>query len=203
MFYTYMWLRKDGTPYYIGKGFGRRAYDRWSHIQNPPPMDRMVFYVAKDEAEAFENEVALIWYYGRKDLGTGCLRNLTDGGEGAAGIKQTEATKKKRSAALTGKPCPSRGRFGKRPPELGRKISASKMGHTTSKETRQKMAEAKLGKRGNHTGHTHSEETRRRISVKKKGKPGPNKGRVFSVESRLRMSASAKKRGNNFRKKAL
>jgi len=81
MYYTYLWLREDGTPYYIGKGKGDRAYDRWSHICQPPPMDRMVFYIAKDEAEAFENEIALIWYYGRKDLGTGCLRNLTDGGE--------------------------------------------------------------------------------------------------------------------------
>ena len=194
MFYTYMWLREDGTPYYIGKGFGRRAYDKWSHIQNPPPVDRMVFYIAKDEADAFETEIALIWYYGRKDLGTGILRNLTEGGEGAVGVTQSAATRDKISLALTGKRCPSRGRTGKRPPEVGLKISASKMGHTVSKETRKKMADAKVGKRVNNTGHAHSQETRLKISMKKKGKPGTNRGRVFSAEARLNMSLAAQKR---------
>ena len=97
-FYTYLWLREDGTPYYVGKGTGRRAFTKHYHRQCPPPKGRTVIYPAESEADAFETEIALIWYYGRKDLGTGCLRNLTDGGENppsAIGKKWTEEQKKR------------------------------------------------------------------------------------------------------------
>ena len=80
MFYTYMWLREDGTPYYVGKGSGDRAC-AWHKRMGNAPKGRVVVYIALDEDEAFEMEKLLIWYYGRKDLGTGCLRNLSDGGE--------------------------------------------------------------------------------------------------------------------------
>ena len=82
MFYTYLWLREDGTPYYVGKGKGNRAYISFGHgVHCPPDKERIVIYPSFSEDEAFETEIILIWYYGRKDLGTGCLRNLTDGGE--------------------------------------------------------------------------------------------------------------------------
>jgi hypothetical protein len=83
-FYTYMWLRKDGTPYYVGKGTRRRAFAT-HRIGVAPPSEQVVIYPAASDEEAIDTEIALIWYYGRKDLGLGCLRNFTDGGEGAAG----------------------------------------------------------------------------------------------------------------------
>ena len=59
MFYTYLWLREDGTPYYVGKGSGRRAFNKQGHISNCPDSDRVLIQEHADEAEAFEAENAL------------------------------------------------------------------------------------------------------------------------------------------------
>ncbi len=99
-FYTYLWLREDGTPYYVGKGQGVRAFkhDR-ANARRPRSNNRIITQEWPDEASAFEAEKILIAYYGRADNGTGCLRNLTDGGEGASGCKQSPAANEKRSTA--------------------------------------------------------------------------------------------------------
>ena len=47
------------------------------------------------EADALAAEQFLISYYGRKDLGTGCLINMTDGGEGTSGRVHSEETRHK------------------------------------------------------------------------------------------------------------
>lgn len=85
-FYTYIWLREDGTPYYVGKGKGQRAFISGAHnVQKPADQSHIQVQEFPDEASAFEAEKFLIAFYGRKNLGTGCLRNLTDGGEGPSG----------------------------------------------------------------------------------------------------------------------
>jgi hypothetical protein len=86
MFYTYLWLREDGTPYYVGKGTRGRAYR--SHKGHRPPKDYSRIHIQywSDEATAFSYEIYQIDFWGRKDLGTGILRNRTDGGEGGAGM---------------------------------------------------------------------------------------------------------------------
>ena len=83
-FYTYLWLREDGTPYYVGKGTGRRAYQSNGGRTYHPPRDtqRILIQEHLSEEDAFSVEKFLISLYGRLDLGTGILRNLTDGGEG-------------------------------------------------------------------------------------------------------------------------
>jgi hypothetical protein len=59
-----------------------------------PPKERVITQDWDSEEIAFEAEKFLILFYGRVDQGTGCLRNLTDGGENppsAKGIKRSEA----------------------------------------------------------------------------------------------------------------
>lgn len=96
-FYTYLWLREDGSPYYVGKGHNRRGLDSDGHRMNAPgTKDRILIQEFLDEKAAFEAEKFLIGYYGRLDLGTGCLLNLTDGGVGGTtGYKHTEDAKKR------------------------------------------------------------------------------------------------------------
>lgn len=94
IFYVYVYLRKCaskngpvGSPYYVGKGKLKRAYDEHDGLQYIPD-DKSRIIIVKDnllEDEAFNLERTLIWWFGRIDLTTGCLRNLTDGGEGASG----------------------------------------------------------------------------------------------------------------------
>jgi len=82
-FYVYAYLRNDGTPYYIGKGCGRRAYDIKRHTIKPPKDFSRIKFLHTN----LTNNLALmleewyIGYYGRKDLGTGILRNMRDGGK--------------------------------------------------------------------------------------------------------------------------
>jgi len=105
-FYVYAYLRKDKTPYYVGKGSGRRVYVRAGRVVKPPKdLNRIVFLrTGLTEKKAFEWERFYIKHYGRIDLGTGILRNLTDGGEGASGAVPSEETKNKiREAQLNKK----------------------------------------------------------------------------------------------------
>ena len=90
IYYTYAYLREDGTPYYIGKGKGVRAY-RKNRVGVKPPKNKNKILVLKKnltEEEAFKHEIYMISVFGRKDLNTGILVNKTDGGEGSSNLNE-------------------------------------------------------------------------------------------------------------------
>lgn len=97
-FYVYAFLRENGSPYYVGKGRGKRAWNRASQAGRRPPKDDSRILILKKsltEEEAFKHERYMITVLGRKDLGTGILRNRTAGGEGTSGWIPSEETRAK------------------------------------------------------------------------------------------------------------
>ena len=165
-FYTYAYLREDGTPYYIGKGKGNRAYSKHrKHIKVPNKNKILILKNNLTEKEAFKHEIYMINIFGRKDLGSGILINLSDGGDGVSGYKHTELSKHKM-------------KHSKRPTmlkETKEKISKTLKGRKKSpltEEQKKKISETKkkLFKEGKYktpngmSGKTHKEETKKKMS---------------------------------------
>lgn len=183
-YYVYKYLRgkdsaygKAGTPYYIGKGCGNRAYTDHGHL--PLPADRTRIQIVKEnltEQEAWDHEIELIAKYGRIDKGTGILRNQTDGGDGASGVIRTEEYREKqRQAQLKMVPtgCYDYWSGKKRPPrtaEHSAKIIESRKWYVQTEEHRRKNSIANSGVKNHMYGKKHSDEVRRKQSELMKGK---------------------------------
>ena len=182
-FYTYLWLREDGTPYYAGKGSDDRAFSEHRFAGRAPSRERILVQPHPSEKDAFAAEIFLIDYYGRKDIGTGILCNMTDGGEGFSGIRRTKESYAKAGAKMRGALNPNFGKTmsqeqrdlisdsrkgkstGKRPKELCDKISATRKAKIASGEI--KMPAGGLT---HWIGKTQSAESNRKRSVTLAGK---------------------------------
>jgi hypothetical protein len=162
-FYTYLWLREDGTPYYVGKGCGGRAFTSKGHRQRrPEDADRIILQYWPCESDAFAAEVFLIAYYGRQDLGSGRLCNMSDGGDGRVGWSEEQKSAVARLAVSQ-----NRQAFLNTPQANAKKV-AFHTGRKRTASTRQKISEKakeRTGERNSFFGKTHTPESLAKMSV--------------------------------------
>ena len=163
-----------GEVFYVGIGRRReRAYSNksrnrhWHRIVSNVEYEVDVLIEGASWEQAVEVEIGLIASYGRRDLGTGSLVNLTNGGDGQLGTVRSEERRKQQSDRMTGEKNP-----------MYRK--------NHSEDTRQKISEAGKGRKL----PTFTEEYRQKISEAKKGKKRPD----LAARNKLNVGKKLKKK---------
>jgi len=119
-FYVYILYDHDRVPIYVGKGSGGRLFQQLVNCSNEgarcaiaqarvflgrDPNYRIKFFWS--ELRAYLHERELILRFGRRNLGTGTLFNLTDGGDGARWDKRSHGVR----LFAWAKPKPKRSRW--------------------------------------------------------------------------------------------
>lgn len=141
----------NGEVFYVGKGKKRRAWSRgsrnnyWSNTVEKYGLVVDIVFDNLDENEAFQLEKDTILemrYFGCN------LVNLTNGGEGSSGFKQTPEQIQKRSSSKVGVPLSE---------EHRQKIGLAQRGVPKRKESIEKM-------RASNTGKKRGDATKQKIS---------------------------------------
>jgi hypothetical protein len=187
MAYLYRHIRLDkNEPFYIGIG-SDETYKRanwkfrnnklWNSVINKTNYEVEIMIDNLTWNDACEKEKEFILLYGRKDLKTGILVNLTSGGDGKVGNIVSNETREKLSIALKGK---------KRPKEIIEKIRLKNIGKKRSEEIKLKLSNSHKGIKT--FGIIKSDETRRKLSLANKGK----KRKPLSEETKIKIGNANK-----------
>lgn len=179
---VYRHRRNDNyTVFYVGIGSPQRPYVKnkrsifWKNIVKKYGYTIEILAENISIEDAQDLEKLLIQEYGRLDLGTGTLCNLTDGGEGTCNV--TPEVRKKMSERRKG-------------------VSTLPVGYKRSKEHCLKLSLAKKGITSTFKGKKHTEEAKAIIKEKRAKQ-------IFSAESLKKRSESMKGEKNPASKKIL
>lgn len=148
-FYVYIHKKPDGTPFYVGKGTGKRAYNfycrsKWhKNIVAKYGQNNIIIEVINcvNESQAFDLERIYIKQF--KMTGV-CLVNLTDGGEGTSGYVHKNIAKEKIGIAQKGKITSS---YAKSVSSKIHKGNAYRKGAKHTEEAKEKNRLAHFGKK--------------------------------------------------------
>jgi hypothetical protein len=177
-FYVYALIDPTtNLPFYIGKGKNNRDKSHITEVKNNkiPHGNKRLFYTIKNivnnnlnviikhlesnlsEQDAFFKEIEYIKKYGRKDLNTGILTNLTDGGEGQSGWVAPSDYRQRMSVSTSGN---KNGMFGKNHTSESKELIRKKsIGRKYDDSVRKNKSLKMMGQNNHFYGKKHTTET--------------------------------------------
>jgi hypothetical protein len=198
--YIFEDLHFEHEPFYVGKGYGIRAYDHMSEkkiynkfktgkirkILNEGLEPYIVFlYENLTDDEAQSKEIEVISKIGRSDKKIGPLTNLTDGGDGSRGYVRKEESSIKHKETLKAN---TAWLEKVKSPEFAKKSSERMKAYFCNEENRKNMSMQQLGEKNSMYGKKGSDKQKEAVRLAhKEGRIKlSEKGRLAIIESNKR-----------------
>jgi len=183
-YFVYALVDENNKYFYIGKGNKNRLkrtlycknnnYLKQSEIKKVKKITgkypTIKVLVKSSEEYCFDIEKKLIKHYGKRIDNSGILCNMSDGGDGAAGLKISEKRKQQLS------------------------IFMKKNNPMQNPEYRKKVSESKIGSKNPMYGRVVSDEERKKTSMFFSGKNHPLYGKPRTKETKEKISKALKGR---------